>query len=522
VSGNDGTPPTGSSDWKPIPSGSVLRGRYVVESKIGQGGFGATYSASDNGRFGEPCLVKELVPQSGSVAKAVQRFEREAMTLVDLVHPGIPTLQEFFEEDGRCFLVQDLVEGQTLADIVHQDGPLNEAQVRDVLGQLLVILDYLHSRYPPVVHRDVTPSNIIRGPNGRIHLIDFGAVREAVEAPEGTPHSAVWTPGYAPVDQFMGRVSPWCDLFGAGATAMYLLTGRPPTELFDPSAESFKFDFQISHSLQQFITRLTVKDENTIGSAADAVQLLEKTEPHEPVTQLSAGPSAQSPPPHSTAAPAQNPRARAKRRMVVGAAAAAVVATAAVVAIVMSEPSDGSGDGVAVSGPPEGLPASAAPTAPLALDAIARTTTESGLVAEVIYPSSWRVTTTSADSHLAIRDPNSGAVFLAGVDVLSGTGTRPSDFVEQWRTGGVMRYGTVSRVVEGVPSGDAWPFRLEWVLADGLQTAGSMLVTPFTQPDGGTSLFRWWATVGNQPEAVPTLLAIAQSLEITDSGPDPP
>lgn len=514
------------SDWKPLRSGTELKGRYVVESLIGQGGFGATYAASDNGRFGEACVLKEMVPKSGSAEKAFERFEREAMALVELDHPGIPNLYEFFEEDGRCFLVQDFVDGPTLAEWVHSSGPLSAVEVRDVLEQLLPILEYLHNRVPPVVHRDVTPSNVIRGSDGRLRLIDFGAVKEAIEDPTGDPHSSVWTSGYAPVDQFMGKATPWCDLFATGATALHLLTGRQPRDLFDANAGRFRIPDTVPGDLKQLIDRLTVRADEAPVTAEGATRMLATTRSHSetpvPPTRVGSpeeftrgGQASVSPPPPAT-------RQKKGRRVLLWGGLA--VGVAAVTGIWMSQgetsstPTD---DQTAAAEPtdeasvdPAGIPGDAPPT----LDAVARAQTSSGLTVEALYPSAWRVTTTQADQHIAIAQPTSGSVFLVGLDAVDGTSVSPGAFVDSWRSSLAPRYGTITRVVEGVPTGDALPFRLEWVLPDGTQASGTMLVTPFVQPDGRATLFRWWATLGNAPETTPTLMAMAQSVEVVDPG----
>src|SRR5262245_56020780 len=117
------------SEWQPLEAGTVVRDRYEVEALLGKGGFGATYRARDRERFDQPCALKELLPAKATHPKVLELFEREARILLALRHPGIPSLQAYFAENGRYYLVQDFVAGATLAQIVDARGPLPEADL---------------------------------------------------------------------------------------------------------------------------------------------------------------------------------------------------------------------------------------------------------------------------------------------------------------------------------------------------------------------------------------------------------
>ncbi len=168
----------------PIPTGTVLQDRYRILSVLGQGGFGRTYLAEDQGRFNELCALKELTPaDTGAYAleKSTELFQREAQILYQIQHPQIPQFRATFEYEQRLFLVQDYVEGQnyrTLLDQRRSQGYVfSEAEVKQLLQQLLPVLAYIHSK--GIIHRDITPDNIIL--RARDHLpvlIDFGVVKE--------------------------------------------------------------------------------------------------------------------------------------------------------------------------------------------------------------------------------------------------------------------------------------------------------------------------------------------------------
>lgn len=228
----------------PISAGAVLQSRYRVLQLLGQGGFGRTYLAEDLGRFNERCALKEFVPQQGSEHfsnKATELFQREATILYQIQHPQIPQFRATFEEDQRLFLVQDYVEGTTYRDLLNQrlsqGATFAEAEVRQFLQQILPVLAHIHAK--GIIHRDISPDNIIRRYADNLPvLIDFGVVKEVVTRlqREGLtgPATTVGKLGYAPSEQMQsGRAYPSSDLYSLAVTAVVLLTGREPQELFD-------------------------------------------------------------------------------------------------------------------------------------------------------------------------------------------------------------------------------------------------------------------------------------------------
>ncbi|MEM9948411.1 MAG: protein kinase [Cyanobacteria bacterium P01_D01_bin.36] len=204
----------------------ALRNRFKASRVLGQGGFGKTYLAQDLDNRNKPCVIKRLTYKGADAQaneKARQLFEQEAERLDQLVHPQIPRLLAYFQESNYLYLVQEVIEGQTLHQEFESDGPFNESNLRLLLNGLLPVLQFVHSRN--VIHRDIKPDNIMRRRNGELILIDFGVAKFLEQSV--FPHAAttIGTPGYAAPEQISGRVTPASDLFALGATCFQLLSG---------------------------------------------------------------------------------------------------------------------------------------------------------------------------------------------------------------------------------------------------------------------------------------------------------
>ncbi|WP_416667466.1 protein kinase domain-containing protein [Egbenema bharatensis] len=214
-----------------------LRGRYRTVEPLGQGGFGKTYLALDEDRLNTRCVIKQFSPQlqgTKSLEKAIRLFNQEAIRLDELgEHPQIPTLLAYFEQEGFLYLVQQFIEGQSLLQEMRQQGAFNERQIRDVLSDVLPVLRFIHKHQ--VIHRDITPNNILRRPDGRLVLIDFGVAKQLNDDPSGDAGTRVGTEGYAPMEQFRGgKAFPASDLYSLGATCLHLMTQSRPDNLYDP------------------------------------------------------------------------------------------------------------------------------------------------------------------------------------------------------------------------------------------------------------------------------------------------
>ncbi|BAZ10986.1 serine/threonine protein kinase [Calothrix sp. NIES-4071] len=229
----------------PIPVDTILQNRYRIINILGQGGFGRTYLAEDQRRFNEPCAIKELIPNATGTTsaweKAQELFQREAEILYQIQHPQIPQFRERFEQDHRLFLVQDYVAGKTYRELLEDRKAIGrtftEEEVLYIIRSLLPVLEHLHSR--GIIHRDISPENIIqRQTDNKPVLIDFGVVKELatkLQSPNGTLNAtSVGKLGYAPGEQMQtGRAYPNSDLYALAVTAIVLLTGKEPAELYD-------------------------------------------------------------------------------------------------------------------------------------------------------------------------------------------------------------------------------------------------------------------------------------------------
>ncbi|MBD2091755.1 protein kinase [Microcoleus sp. FACHB-1515] len=215
-----------------------LRSRYRAIQPLGQGGFGRTYLAVDGDRLNARCVIKQFSPQiqgTKSLEKAIYLFNQEAVRLHELgEHAQIPTLLAYFEQDQYLYLVQQFIEGDNLLQIMRKEGVFGERKIRDVLSDVLPILRFVHSRQ--VIHRDITPVNILRRQqDDRLMLIDFGVAKLVDDDESSTPGTRIGTEGYSPIEQFRGgRAYPASDLYSLGATCLHLMTDTKPDNLYDP------------------------------------------------------------------------------------------------------------------------------------------------------------------------------------------------------------------------------------------------------------------------------------------------
>ncbi|MBR8833078.1 MAG: serine/threonine protein kinase [Stigonema ocellatum SAG 48.90 = DSM 106950] len=227
-------------------SKQLFRDRYEILRMLGRGGFGITFLAQDAILPGNPvCVIKQLCPKttnSKSWVLACNRFEKEAKTLGQLgKHSQIPMLLDYFEGNGEFYLVQEYVPGYTLAQEVQRTGCKGEAAVKQLLRELLLVLQYVHKNH--VIHRDIKPQNLLRcEDDGRLVLIDFGAVKEElVDKSQST--NFVGTVGFAPPEQFSLRPVYASDIYAVGVTCLYLLTGKAPLE-FDHDSKTGEIHWQ--------------------------------------------------------------------------------------------------------------------------------------------------------------------------------------------------------------------------------------------------------------------------------------
>lgn len=277
---------------KALKRGTVLTGRYEIADLLGEGGFGAAYLAKDLARFETRCVVKRLHSARGTSEVAQRLFEREARTLSELEHPRVPKLQAYFELRGRYYLVQDFVEGETLRAHLARTSRLDEDVVRDIVLQMLDVLEYLHSRTPPVVHRDIKPANLIFDRQGHVHLIDFGAVREAVGQGSDETETKIGTGGYAPIEQAMGHPVPASDLYALGATALNLVSGVEPRDWFVEGQLVWRNRMHYSDGLAAFLEGTLADLPSRVKTPAEARDALLGVSHSDEPTVVAAQPAA--------------------------------------------------------------------------------------------------------------------------------------------------------------------------------------------------------------------------------------
>ncbi|MEL6441642.1 MAG: serine/threonine-protein kinase [Cyanobacteria bacterium J06621_8] len=215
--------------------GEVIQNCYRIEGVLGQGGTAVTYEAVDLTQPELSVAIKVLSLQQTSDWKLVELFEREVKVLKNLDHPRIPKYLDYFsvdtKSDRQFMLVQELVPGKSLGDLVEQGWYFQEAEVKNIAQQVLEILTYLHGFQPPVIHRDIKPHNIIRTDAGEIYLVDLGAVQDVYRNTLTRGATFVGTIDYMSPEQLRGHASFASDLYSLGCTLLYLLTRRSPAEL---------------------------------------------------------------------------------------------------------------------------------------------------------------------------------------------------------------------------------------------------------------------------------------------------
>lgn len=216
-----------------LETGNILQNRYKIIGLEKTGGYSTVYKA-EHTILEIPYAIKELggFQDPKKQESAFTLFKKEAKTLASLNHPMVIRMVDFFSENNNWYLVMEFVCGETFAQILDKsEKPLGEARVSELAVTLCEVLDYLHSRVPPVIFRDINPSNIMLAASGGIKLIDFGLSRE-YKAGVNRDTSILATPGYAPPEQYgKGQTDPRTDIYSLGVTMYALLTKIDPRKL---------------------------------------------------------------------------------------------------------------------------------------------------------------------------------------------------------------------------------------------------------------------------------------------------
>lgn len=201
-------------------------GRYEIERKVGEGGFGIVYQATDT-TLERPVALKLLKADLSSSPEHIKRFARESRVLGALNHPNIIRILDVLEEEGRYYLVMDYLPGGSLADKLLDGQPLPLNQALALLQPIAKAIDYAHSKN--LIHRDIKPSNILFTESGDPVLSDFGLVKSIVEQGVSTTRASFGTPEYMAPEQVLGReLTPAVDIYALGVVAYQALSGGLP------------------------------------------------------------------------------------------------------------------------------------------------------------------------------------------------------------------------------------------------------------------------------------------------------
>ena len=214
-----------------LKAGDLLEGKYRIVELAGRGGMSNVYRAVHE-RLQKEWAVKEIRRESCENFNLFRkRLIAEADLLKKLRHPGLPAIVDIVEEEGAVYIIMDYIHGQTLREIVLEKGALTERETRDIIVQVCQVLEYLHSQNPPVIYRDLKPSNLMIE-DGLVKLIDFGTAREYSYGKTSGDTVRLGTRGYAAPEQYGGRgqTDARTDIYCLGVTSFFLLTGKSPDQ----------------------------------------------------------------------------------------------------------------------------------------------------------------------------------------------------------------------------------------------------------------------------------------------------
>src|SRR6266704_4522777 len=214
----------------------LLKERYRILVPVGQGGFGAVYKVEDIQGGNRLLAIKEInlsALTAQEVIEATDAFNREVHLLSDLTHPNLPRIYDHFTDREHWYLVMDFIEGETLEQYLDRklNGCLPLAEVLAIGIQLCTVLNYLHTREPAIIFRDLKPANVMRTSSGHLYLIDFGIARH-FKPGQTADTIALGSPGYAAREQYskaQTQTTPRSDIYSLGATLHQLLTGNDPS-----------------------------------------------------------------------------------------------------------------------------------------------------------------------------------------------------------------------------------------------------------------------------------------------------
>lgn len=247
---------------RPFAPGVVIAGRYRIEAKIGEGGFGVVYKAIDTAEQNRLVALKQITLSALNAQEQIEAtasYNREVTLAASLRHKHLATLYDHFTDAENWYLVLEYIDGQTLEETLAQepDGCLLIGEVIAIGQALCDVLGYLHLQDPPIIFRDVKPANVMRAKDGQIYLIDFGIARH-YQIGQNKDTGPLGSPGYAAPEQYgRAQTDRRTDIYGLGATLQTLLTGKDPLEI---RAQGLPPDCEIPAELHTLILRMLDQD----------------------------------------------------------------------------------------------------------------------------------------------------------------------------------------------------------------------------------------------------------------------
>lgn len=239
--------------------GAVIEGKYEVLKQIGKGGMSKVYLAMDQ-NLNKQWAIKEVEKRPGDKhnADVVKTAMTEANMMKKLDHPFLPRIVDILDKENVVYVVMDYVEGEPLSSVLAKYGAQPQEEVLKWAKDLCLVLDYLHTRKPPIIYRDMKPANIMLQPNGNIKLIDFGIAKEYKEDEIADAHR-MGTRGYAAPEQFDGKTDARTDVYCLGATLYHLLTGKNPCDSMDGSNSGKSRGKGFSDGLENIIQNYPIR-----------------------------------------------------------------------------------------------------------------------------------------------------------------------------------------------------------------------------------------------------------------------
>jgi serine/threonine protein kinase len=252
-----------------LSNGFLLKGRYIINRVIGQGGFGITYEAHDNTLDAKVC-VKELYISGSSVRTGnmsvlsqglnelafddfKKRFNDEAVQIAKFNHKNIVKVSDVFEHNNTVYMIMEYLEGQTLKAYIEDNGPLSTLDASLFMKQIFDAVEKVHSL--GFLHRDIKPDNIIITPDNRAVLIDFGSAR-AYSEDKTINQTAIVSPGYAPMEQYnpSAKKGAYTDIYALGATFYFMLTGKKPLTATERNGNNLQMPHQLNPNVSTQIS----------------------------------------------------------------------------------------------------------------------------------------------------------------------------------------------------------------------------------------------------------------------------